>query len=105
MARKRPFGLSYDPATKEHLRAIEAKYHSLIRSVIEEQLLFEPERETRNRKPLQQPAPLEATWELRLRPPRRATREAAREKPAGPTAELDQTRLADFSIPESSAGA
>src|SRR6476620_2918644 len=68
MARKRPFGLSYDPATKEHLRAIQAKYHSLIRSVIEEQLLFEPERETRNRKPLQQPAPFEATWELRLGP-------------------------------------
>jgi hypothetical protein len=68
MARKQPFELSYDEATKEQLRAIEAKYHSLIRSVIEEQLSFEPETETRNRKPLRQPAPFEATWELRFGP-------------------------------------
>jgi hypothetical protein len=68
MARKQPFGVSYDPATKEQLRAIEAKYHSLIRTVIEERLLFEPETETRNRKPLRQPAPFEATWELRFGP-------------------------------------
>ena len=66
MARKQPFTLSYDPATKEQLRAIEPKYHSLIRAVIEEQLLFQPETETRNRKPLEQPAPFEATWELRF---------------------------------------
>jgi mRNA-degrading endonuclease RelE of RelBE toxin-antitoxin system len=68
MARKEPFSLSYDPATKEQLRAIEPKYHSLIRAAIEEQLVFEPETETRNRKPLEQPAPFEATWELRLGP-------------------------------------
>ena len=71
MARKPPFGLNYDQATTEHLHTIEAKYHSLIRAVIEEQLSFEPERETRNRKPLQQPAPFEATWELRLGPENR----------------------------------
>lgn len=68
MARKHPFTLNYDQETKEHLRAIEAKYHSLIRRIIEEQLLFEPDSETRNRKPLQQPAPFEATWELRFGP-------------------------------------
>jgi hypothetical protein len=68
MAGKRPFDLSYDQATKQHLRAIDAKYHSLIRAVIEEQLGFEPESETRNRKPLRQPAPFEATWELRFGP-------------------------------------
>jgi hypothetical protein len=68
MARKQPLDLSYDQATKEHLHAIDAKYHSLIRAVIEEQLSFEPETETRNRKPLRQPAPFEATWELRLGP-------------------------------------
>ncbi len=71
MARKQPFGLSYDEAIKEQLRAIPAKFHSLIRSVVEEQLLFDPEIETRNRKPLQQPAPFEATWELRLGPDNR----------------------------------
>src|SRR6516165_10995384 len=51
MARKKPFELGYDPATREQLRAIPAKYHSLIRKVIEEQLRFQPETETRNRKP------------------------------------------------------
>jgi mRNA-degrading endonuclease RelE of RelBE toxin-antitoxin system len=68
MARQKPYDLSYDPATKKHLRAIEPKYHSLIRAEIEEQLQFEPGKETRNRKPLRQPAPFEATWELRFGP-------------------------------------
>ena len=71
MARKQPFTLSYDQEIKGQLRAIEAKYHALIRKAIEEQLCFEPERETRNRKPLQQPAPFEATWELRFGPQNR----------------------------------
>ncbi len=71
MVRKQLYSLSYDQATKEHLRAIQAKYHSLIRTVVEEQLRFEPESETRNRKPLQQPAPFEATWELRFGPDNR----------------------------------
>ncbi len=34
-------------------------------------MLFEPEKESRNRKPLRQPAPFEATWELRLGPDNR----------------------------------
>jgi mRNA-degrading endonuclease RelE of RelBE toxin-antitoxin system len=68
MARKKPFSISYDQEIKRHLRAIKPKYHSLIRTIIEEKLLFEPETETRNRKPLRQPAPFEATWELRLGP-------------------------------------
>jgi hypothetical protein len=68
MARSQPFSLSYDQATKEQLHAVPAKYHSLIRTVIEVQLRFAPDRETRNRKPLKQPAPYEATWELRFGP-------------------------------------
>jgi mRNA-degrading endonuclease RelE of RelBE toxin-antitoxin system len=68
MARKQPFEISYDQATKKHLRAIEPKYYSLIRAAIEEQLQFEPGKETRNRKPLRQPAPFDATWELRCGP-------------------------------------
>ncbi len=71
MARKGPFKLSYDEATRNQLHAIQVKYHSLIRKVIEEQLLFEPEKETHNRKPLRQPAPFEATWELRFGPDNR----------------------------------
>jgi prevent-host-death family protein len=51
------------PGTGKHLRAIDAKYHRLIRAEIEEQLRFEPGREMRNRMPLRQPAAFEATWE------------------------------------------
>lgn len=68
MARKQPYYLSYDEQTKEHMRAIERKYHSLVRAKVEEQLQLEPAKETRNRKPLRQPAPFEATWELRFGP-------------------------------------
>ncbi len=68
MARKRPYGIRYDQATKKHLHAIETKYHSLIRAEIEGQLQFAPGKETRNRKPLRQPAPFEATWEIRFGP-------------------------------------
>lgn len=71
MARRQPYGIRYDQGTKEHLRAIEPKYHSLIRAAIEEQLQFEPADEARNRKPLRQPAPFEATWELRFGPDNR----------------------------------
>ncbi len=49
-------------------RAIDAKYHSLIRASIEEQLQFEPGKEARNCKPLRQPAPFEATSEIRFGP-------------------------------------
>ncbi len=71
MATKLPFSLVYDPEVHNHLLAIEAKYRSLIRATIEEQLLYEPDVETRNRKPLQRPAALGAQWELRLGPDNR----------------------------------
>lgn len=68
MARKQPYDIMYDEATRTHLLAIELKHHSLIREKIEEQLQFDPSRATRNRKPLRQPAPFEATWETRFGP-------------------------------------
>ncbi len=71
MAKKQPFALIYDPDVGGHLDAIESKYHSLIRGSIEEQLRFEPERETRNRKQLERPLDLGARWELRLGPDNR----------------------------------
>ena len=58
--------LVYDPEVRNHLLAIEAKYRSLIRETIEEQLRYEPDVETRNRKPLERPAVLGAKWELRF---------------------------------------
>jgi len=71
MARKQPFTLLYADEVKEHLRAIETKYHSLIQSEVESQLLHEPDVETRNRKPLKRPIAFGADWELRLGPENR----------------------------------
>jgi mRNA-degrading endonuclease RelE of RelBE toxin-antitoxin system len=71
MAKKPPFALIYDSEVTGHLAAIEPKYHSLIRSAIEEQLRFEPETATRNRKQLERPIDLGARWELRLGPDNR----------------------------------
>ena len=71
MAKKRPFTLVYADEVKQHLRAIDRKYHSLIRAEIEMQLLFDPDLETRNRKPLQRPLGFGADWELRLGPDNR----------------------------------
>jgi hypothetical protein len=71
MAKKRPFTLVYADEVKDHLRAIETKYHSVIQAEIETQLLHEPDVETRNRKPLQRPIAFGADWELRLGPDNR----------------------------------
>jgi mRNA-degrading endonuclease RelE of RelBE toxin-antitoxin system len=71
MARRQPYTLTFATAVTKHLHAIETKYHALIREKIGEQLRFEPAAETTNRKPLRQPAPLAATWEIRFGPENR----------------------------------
>ena len=71
MARRRPFHLIYDVEVKAHLGAIEPGYRGLIRKTIERQLRFQPDTETRNRKPLEPPVAFEATWELRCGPENR----------------------------------
>ena len=68
MPRRRPFTIILAPETLEHLDFIEAKDHRLIRKAIAQQLTFLPDQLTRNRKPLEQPAPFSATWELRFGP-------------------------------------
>ena len=55
----------------EHLDGIEPKYHGMLRRTINEQLTSTPAEETRNRKPLEQPAPFGASWELRCGPDNR----------------------------------
>jgi mRNA-degrading endonuclease RelE of RelBE toxin-antitoxin system len=71
MAKKPRFALFYADVVKKHLRAIDAKYHNLIRAGVETQLGFQPESETRNRKPLGRPIVQGAPWELRLGPDNR----------------------------------
>jgi mRNA-degrading endonuclease RelE of RelBE toxin-antitoxin system len=69
---KRPkFALSFAPEAIDHLDRIESKYHGMLRRTIKEQLTFTPVEETRNRKPLIQPAPFAASWELRCGPDNR----------------------------------
>jgi mRNA-degrading endonuclease RelE of RelBE toxin-antitoxin system len=52
MARPEKFTLIYSPDFENQLDFIDPKYYSLIRGKIEEQLQFEPDVATRNRKPL-----------------------------------------------------
>ena len=66
MVRRLPYRLVYDHDIPRQLQVIERKYHSLIRSTIEEQLTDQPDVETKNRKPLERPNTLNAQWELQL---------------------------------------
>lgn len=71
MPRSPKYRLIYAPEAMEHLAAIERKHHRLISEAIIEQLTHTPAAETRNRKPLRQPAPFGAKWELRCGPQNR----------------------------------
>jgi mRNA-degrading endonuclease RelE of RelBE toxin-antitoxin system len=71
MAKQPLFALSFAPEAIEHLDLIDSKYHGLLRRAINEQLTYRPTAETRNRKPLDQPAPFGASWELRCGPDNR----------------------------------
>jgi mRNA-degrading endonuclease RelE of RelBE toxin-antitoxin system len=66
MVHRPKFTPEFAPETVDHLDAIERKYYSLIAKTIDEQLSFAPDRETRNRKPLERPTSFGATWELRF---------------------------------------
>jgi hypothetical protein len=71
MAKRPKFTLSFAPQAIEHLDLIELKYHGLLRRTIHDRLTSSPTVESRNRKPLDLPAPFEATWELRCGPANR----------------------------------
>jgi len=71
MAKQPKFALTFAPQAVEHLDGIASKYHGLLRRTINEQLTRSPTEETRNRKPLDQPAPFDASWELRCGPDNR----------------------------------
>lgn len=66
MTQEADFTIIFAPEVIDHLRAIDKKFHSLIRETIFEQLTYTPLEVTRNRKPLEQPAPFGANWELRF---------------------------------------
>src|SRR5215475_379344 len=70
MPRRPKFTLIFAPETLDRLDAIECKDHRLIRRAIDERLTYTPDLMTRNRKPLEDPAPYDA-WELRCGPKNR----------------------------------
>ena len=64
--------ISFTPSvTKLHLKAISCEYYPLIRNTIENELQFEPDIETTNRKPLKRSVTFESEWELRFGPDNR----------------------------------
>lgn len=71
MIRRPRFALNFAPETLRHFDAIECKYHKYMEEKIDEQFGCTPDRETRNRKRLQDPGPYGATWELRFGPANR----------------------------------
>lgn len=71
MVARQTYRLIYDDAVMSHVASSELKFHTLIRDTIQTQLSFEPEVESKNRKPLQRPADIGATWELRFGPANR----------------------------------
>jgi mRNA-degrading endonuclease RelE of RelBE toxin-antitoxin system len=62
------FQIVYAPVVKRHVKAIDRKYHTLIKETIETQLEAEPDVEARNRRPLKRPVTFGAKWEIRFGP-------------------------------------
>lgn len=71
MALRQRFEIIYPPIIKQHLKAIEPKFYSLIRKSLEAQLEHQPDLETRNRKPINRPVVFGAKWEIRFGPDNR----------------------------------
>ncbi|MEZ4662143.1 MAG: hypothetical protein R2911_31725 [Caldilineaceae bacterium] len=71
MADENRFTIVYHSRLNQHIRAIERRHHALIRKTIEQQLSYEADTETRNRKPVRQPFLFDATWEIRFGPENR----------------------------------
>src|SRR5437879_13504266 len=71
MAQRVKCTLSIAPEAICDLYLIESKHHNLQRRTINDELTHAPTEEPRNRKPLDQPAPFEASWELRCGPDNR----------------------------------
>jgi mRNA-degrading endonuclease RelE of RelBE toxin-antitoxin system len=58
------YRIQYMPTAIEHLRALTAREQSMVVDAVDVQLALEPNRPTRNRKPMRPGGP--APWELRI---------------------------------------
>ena len=70
MVRAVPFVFVFAETARESLNWVEHKWHRTIQEAMNEQLRFQPDIPTRNRKPLREPIQ-GATWELRCGPDNR----------------------------------
>lgn len=63
------YEIVWDEAAKAELAGLSAFLRRIILAAVESQLRYEPDVETRNRKPLREPLPEvpKASWELRIR--------------------------------------
>ena len=58
------YRIEYSPETEEHFQYLSKRQQGIVLDAVERQLQFQPDIETRNRKPMR-PNPL-APWELRI---------------------------------------
>jgi mRNA-degrading endonuclease RelE of RelBE toxin-antitoxin system len=65
------FEIIYPPIIKQHLKAIEPKFYSLIRDSLETWLQYQPDVETKNRQPLKRLVVIGTKWETRFGPENR----------------------------------
>jgi mRNA-degrading endonuclease RelE of RelBE toxin-antitoxin system len=66
MASSKRFEIIYPSIIKQHLKAIEPKFYSLIRKSLETSMQYQPDVEKTNRKPLKRTVVFGAKWELRF---------------------------------------
>ncbi len=59
-----PYRIDYSPEAEDHLRELTARQQETVLDAVDEQLIYQPTVETRNRK-IMRPNPL-APWELRI---------------------------------------
>jgi mRNA-degrading endonuclease RelE of RelBE toxin-antitoxin system len=58
------YRVEYSPEAEAHLRFLTARQQGIVLDTVDEQLMYQPTIETKNRKPMR-PNPL-APWELRI---------------------------------------
>ncbi|MEI2583583.1 type II toxin-antitoxin system RelE/ParE family toxin [Scytonema sp. PRP1] len=58
------YRIEYSPESEAHLRYLSARQQVIVLDTVDEQLMYQPTVETKNRKPMR-PNPL-APWELRI---------------------------------------
>lgn len=58
------YEIEYSPDAEDHLRRLKARQRAIVLDKVDEQLTYQPDVETHNRKPMR-PNPV-APWELRI---------------------------------------